>query len=307
MKVSKLLVLASLTVLAWKADAAPVGMAAHVSGNVTVTSGGKKAPLRLLGRLEDGATISCGPDSRAVVVLFGSGERFQVGAGKSANVRGASVQGGQRLAELSGPSANAVKLLGSARVGAASSRPAKTFQRLLFDSPGYLNSAAPRFDWIPVSGARQYRFTLFDNNDTPIWTTSTDQTGVAYPLSAPKLQEKQPYLWTLSALGASGKAVADTRGGLITLLSSDDIKSIEGLATDLQNQAATATDTTPLLLLAEVYLSYGVTGRALEVLQGERVREDSGIKDARTDIYAGLSTFARAMAGPEAQIPTVAE
>lgn len=304
MKTSKYLVLASLCLLAWKAEAAPVGMAAHVSGNVSVTSDGKKKPLRLLGRLEDGSTISCGPGSSAVVVLFGSGERFQVGAGKTASVRAASVQGAQRLAELSGPSANAVKLLGSARVGAASSRQAKSLQRLLPDSTGYFDSAAPRFDWIAVPGASRYTFTLFDGNDNLVWTTSTEQTGATYPIGAPKLQERRPYLWTVSALSAAGKSVTETRGGLITLLSSDDIRALESLAADLQNQAKTTTDNTPLLLLAEVYLSYGVTGRALEVLEDERLHEDGGIADAKADVYAGLSSFARAMAGPAAELAT---
>lgn len=306
MKISKFLALASLSLLAWKAEAAPVGMAAHVSGSVSVTSDGKKTPLRLLARLEEGATINCGPGSSAVVVLFGNGERFQIGAGKSASVRAASVAGAQRLGGFSGPSASAVKLLGSARVGADSSRDVKSLQRLLPTSKTYIDSAAQRFDWSAVPGATKYQFTLFDGRDNVVWTASTDTNGVIYPLGALPLQEKLPYLWTVSAFGASGSAVAHTRGGLITFLSRQDIGALESLAFELQNQAKTATDTTPLLLLAEVYLSYGVTGEALEVLEGDRLFQDPSVTDAKADIYVTLSPFARAMAGPAAEKATPA-
>ena len=49
-------------------------------------------------------------------------------------------------------------------------------------------------------------------------------------------------------------------------------------------------------MLAEAYRSYGVIGRTFEVLEDERLRDEAGIADAKDDVIASLSPFARAIA-----------
>lgn len=289
--------LLTLSLIALPAWAAPVGMAAHVSGNVQVTQDGKTAPLRLLQRLEDGDAVRCGPNSNAVIVLFGNGSRFQLNSGQRATIHASTVTGAGKLAELSGPSANVVKLLGGARVGAAMSRLSTTFQRLQPNSPGWLESPTPHFEWLPATGAAEYTFTLFDQYDNVVWSLRTTQTGADYPADAPTLQDKRPYLWRVSAFGASGKPLPESRCGLITFLAPENSRALSALAADLQNQANTGGDPTTSLLLAETYRSYGVLGRTLEILEDERLRAEPGIQEAREDVYDSLSPFARVLIG----------
>jgi hypothetical protein len=177
--------------LGLRAQADPVGFVAQVSGNVTAVQGPQKSPVRLLGRLESGTTVSSGPNSQAVIVLFGSGSRYQIGANSRAKVGANTVVGAKRLAELSGPSASAVKLLSSARVGAKMSRLATSYQRLLPTASGYVEGPAPRFEWVPSTSknAARYTFTLFDSEDNVVWSTSTTETSVNYPEALPALLE----------------------------------------------------------------------------------------------------------------------
>jgi len=296
MKVSTILTLMSVGFLALKVQAAPVGMAAHVTGNVTVVQNDRKTPLRLLGRLEPGATINCGPNSSAVIVLFKNGSRFQIGAGQRANVGPASVTGAQKLAALSVPSASAVKLLGEARVGAVLARPATSVQRLTPFAPDYIDSLQPRFNWIPVQGASQYTFTLFDKDDNVIWSTTTSDSGATYPSNLAPLLEKEPYLWKLSAFKNSTKPLNTNRWGLITLLSSKDGRVLDEVAVKLREQAKATSDDTPLLLLVETYRSYGVLNSALELLTG-RLVDLPGANEATSDVLDSLSPFARVQAG----------
>src|SRR4051812_1357877 len=122
MKLSAHLLYFSLGAFSVVAQAAPVGMVSHVTGQVKAVNGGKETPLRLLGRLEPGTTVVTGANSSAIIVLFGDSSRFKLGAGGRANVSEDNVTGAVKLAALSGPSANAVKLLGNARVGAVMAR-----------------------------------------------------------------------------------------------------------------------------------------------------------------------------------------
>ncbi|RYG66813.1 hypothetical protein EON80_14735 [bacterium] len=298
MKISALLLLSSLGAFSLVAQAAPVGMIAQVKGQVTTTHDGKKAPARLLSRIEAGTTVNVGPGSSAIVVLFSDGSRVQLGAGAKATVSAASVSGGTKLAGLTGPSANAVKLLGEARVGAIMARPPATYQRLLPDSPAYFLNPTPRFEWLSEPGAVRYTFTLFDGSDNVVWGTSTDQTGLDYPAAVAPLVEKRPYLWKLTAFSQSGKPVK-SRFGVVTVLSAEDAKTLDGLVADLKNQAtaAGADDKSSLLLLVETYRSFGVVNSALELLDSEDLKSEPGVAEAKDDVLDSLSPYARVLAG----------
>lgn len=302
MKISALLLVASLGALSVGAQAAPVGMIAQVKGQVSTSHGGKKAPARLLGRLEPGTTLSVGPGSSAIVVLFGDGTRYQLGANAQATVAASGVTGGTKMAGLSGPSANAAKLLGNARVGAIMARPPATYQRLLPSSPSYFLNPTPRFEWLAEPNAVRYTFTLLDSYDNVVWATSTDQIGLDYPATVAPLAEKRPYLWKLTAFSASGKPVK-SRFGFVTVLSVEDAKSLDSLIADLKTQAQTATDKEPLLLQVETYRSFGVVNSALELLDSEELKNEPGVADAKADFLDSLSPFARVLSGRGIEAP----
>jgi hypothetical protein len=281
-----------ISLIAAPVFAAPIGMAAHVVGPVQVEQGNKKAPLKLLQRLEDGDVVRCGAGAQSIIVLFNGGGRYKIGASQSATVKPTDVIGATKLAGLSGPSAEAVKLLGNARVGAVMARPGQTFERLTEQFPGWMNSANARFTWLPLPGAATYTFTLFDAHDNVVWSAKSETTSADY--NGLPLLEKRAYLWRVSGFGASGKPVPDTRCGLVTFLSNEDGAALTVLAGDLQNQAKD--DSLALLMLAETYRAYGVLGRTLETLEDERLRAEPGVADARRDVIASLSPFARALA-----------
>jgi hypothetical protein len=302
MKLSALIISASLVAFSAAAQAAPVGMIAHVTGKVTTIQDGNKAPARLLGRLEPGTTVVTAPGASAIIVLFGDGSRYQLGAGGRASVSAGSVTGAAKMAGLSGPSANAVRLLGNARVGAIMGRPASSYQRLLPDSPAYFLNPSPHFGWLTAPGAVRYTFTLFDGGDNVVWSTSTDKTGLDFPTDVAPLVEKKPYLWKISAFGASGKSV-ESRFGFITVLSIADAATLDGLVKDLTEQAKTAADKSPQLLLEETYRSYGVLNSALEVLDSEDLKSEPGIAEAKNDLLDSLSPIARTLLGRTTELP----
>ncbi len=282
----------------WAFDA-PVGMAARVTGSVTVVQGGKKQPLRLLGRLQNGAQLVAARGAGAVVVLFGAGQRFQIGSNQKAVVGATRVAGAQVLPALSGPSQDVVKMLGTARVGAALARTAPSFQRLLPASPGYLTEVPSRFEWQPILGAATQNFTLFDGADNVFWSISASQNRADYPATAPQLVERRPYLWKSSGFGATGKPMVESRWGIVTLLSAADAREMEAAVTASAPSPGAAQDAVveSLLMQIEIYRSFGALNRALEILDDERLREVPDIAGARLEIVESLSPFARILAG----------
>jgi hypothetical protein len=312
MKTSALFLVASLGAFSLVAQAAPVGMIAQIKGQVSTTYGDKKAPARLLGRLEPGTTVSVGAGSSAIVVLFANGSRYQIGPGNK-TVNATDVAGATPMAGLAGPSANAVKLLGNARVGAIMARPAATYERLQSDSPAYLVNPKPRFDWKPEAGAARYVFTLFDRSDNVLWAESTDQTGLDYPRSLAQLAEKRPYLWKLTAFSTSGKPVK-SRFGFLTVLSEEDAKALETRIAEINAPASPAVGETnlpvladsekaSLLLQVDTYLEFGVVNSALEVLDRQNLKNEDGVAQAKADVLDSLSPYARVLTGRGIEAP----
>ena len=276
-------------------SAAPVGMAAQVKGDVQLESGGKKAPLKLLGRVESGDVVRCGAGAQAIIVLFSGGTRFQIGANQSATIGTAQVVGATKMAAMSGPSAALVQKLGNARVGAVMARPAQTFERLTPKFPGWLSLEKPKLEWLPLTGAATYTFTLFDAYDNVVWSVRTNKLSADYPADAPPLRDQKTYLWRLSGFGNSGKPVQDSRFGLVTFLAAADDAALAKTVADLQAQAKSAADVMTLLMLVEAYRDKGVLGRALEVFDDQKLRGEEGSAEAKNDIVEALSPFARAL------------
>ena len=159
------------------ADAAPVGMAAELKGNVQVESGGKKAPLKLLGRVESGDVVYCGAGAQAIIVLFSGGARYQIGANQSATVGATKSCWGFRNERverrLGCCGAETWQRTRGGRYGASEAQDFRASARRNF--PAGLPLDKPKFEWLPLGGAATYTFTLFDQYDNVVWRCRTDK------------------------------------------------------------------------------------------------------------------------------------
>ncbi len=289
------------SVMTLSAGAAPVGMVCHMTGQPQMRSGAAGAwqPARLLQKLDAGDALRCGPGAEAVVVLFAGGQRFQVGAGADAVVGANSVQGARSLGALDGPSSRVAATLGGSRAAAVLARPAQSHERLTPTSPGWHLASERVFSWPPLANADAYTFTLFDGNDNVVWSARVSEASAAYPDDLPALAQKRPYVWRLVPFGRSGKPLPEARWGILAFLTQADADRLSADAQELQRQdQANPQDVTALLLLAELYRSYGVLEKTLETLEDLRLKDEPGITQALDETYGQVSAYARTLAHP---------
>lgn len=282
------------------AEAVPVGMASYISGQPTVN--GK--PLRLLQRLDAGAKVHCGPGSDAVIVLFGNGSRYEVGAGQTGTVQEGGVPGAKAMAGLSGPSSRVAKALGGSRAGALLARGEQRYgkmQTVPTAAPDWMMEGDRHFQWDEIPGVATYVFTLFDQLNNVVWSTSVTETQADYPTDLPSLQLRQPYVWRVGGFGKMGKPSLNAHWGVVTFLSRLDADELTARVTEHNAQIAdalkaTPPDTTPVLMLAELYRQYGVYAKVLETL--DRLEGQPGIEQAKDDAYREVSPYAYFLAHP---------
>lgn len=274
--------------------AAPAGSTLGLTGKPEVRGEGMTGwrPLQLRQKLEPGDTVRCGPGAQATLVLFATGERFQVLSGKEATITAAAVSGAQSLGTLQGPSARVAKALGGAPTGVVRARPAPSHRRLQARGPCWLVEGERTLQWDPETGAAAYVFTLFDQADNVVWSQRTAEPKTDYPAELAPLGLRRPYLWKLTAFGKSGKPTG-SRWGVLTVLSAPDAERLVADEKELLAAAqATPADPTPRLLLADLYQSYGVLERTLEVLDDLRPTALPGLLDALDETYRQISPLA---------------
>ena len=284
-----------------QAVAAPVGMAAQVKGSPQIKAGAAWKPLRLLQRLQAGDTVRCGTGAEAVIVLFGYGHRYKIAAGQEGTVRATAVAGATAMGGLSGPSTRVAMALGGSRSGAFMARPAvRQHGPLSVQTPepmrGWMPEGERRFQWDAIPNAAQYSFTLFDRNDAVLWNARVTEPNAEYPAEFPALRSRQPYVWRVTATGKTGRLVPDSSWGIVTFLSKADADQMTQEAEELQKQAREKPDDlTPLVLLAELYRTYGVHEKVLTVLEDQRLAEQAGIKENIDAAYHEVGAYAYAL------------
>lgn len=183
-----------------------VALAALVSGDCTVRagSGAPAATLRLLDGIPGGARIETGHDARLVVVFL-TGERFELAPGSSATVGTsvlervtgtvrplAPVSSHVALAPLAAPldvslRAGAVRVRGEERPS-------------MYPSDGAAlaaKDAVLRFG--PVPGAERYAVAVEDEAGNTVFSAQTGATRVALPPAV--LREGATYFWRVRARG----------------------------------------------------------------------------------------------------------
>jgi len=285
--------------------AASVGIASHVSGQAEArdASGGAWKPLRLLERLDAGAQVRCGPDAEAVIVLFESAERYKVGSGGVATIEPDQVRGALKETALPGPAIRIAKAMGGSRLDAFIARPAQSHQRLTPQFPGWMLAEERHFEWAAIPGAATYSFTLFDANDNVVWSGRAADTRADFPGELPFFALRRPHVWRLAAFSRSGKPLPEARWGLVTFLSPQDADQLTAEARALEGLArAESADTTGLVMLAELYRSYGVLEKALEVLESPQLISRPGILEAQVEVYRQAGRYAQLL-GPHASGP----
>lgn len=274
--------------------ATPAGTAIGLSGKPEFRAKGGTAwtPLQLRQKLEAGDAVRCGAGAQATLVLFSTGERFQVASGKEAVIDAAAVSGAQSLGALQGPSARVAKSLAGAPTGVVRARPAPSHRRLQARGPCWLVEGERKLQWDPEAGAASYVLTLFDQADNVVWSQRSTAAAAEYPAELAPLGMRRPYLWKLTFFGRSGKP-AGSRWGIITFLSAPDA---ERLAADEKELLATIqaepADTASRILLADLYQSYGVMERTLEVLDDLRPSGQPGLLEALDEAYRQVSPLA---------------
>lgn len=277
-----------------RAFAAPAGTAIGLSGKPEFRAKGATAwtPLQLRQKLEPGDAVRCGAGAQATLVLFSTGERFQVPAGKEAQIEVAAVTGAQSLGTLQGPSARVAKALAGAPTGVVRARPAPSHRRLQARGPCWLVEGERKVQWDPETGAASYVLTLFDQADNVVWSQRATEPAAEYPADLTPLGLRRPYLWKLTTFGRSGKP-AGSRWGVITFLSAPDAERLTTDEKDLLASAQAAPDDpAPRMLLADLYQSYGVLERTLEVLDDLRPGAQPGLLEALDETYRQISPLA---------------
>jgi hypothetical protein len=289
-----LLILGGTFGLAAVASAGPVGIASSLMGKAEMKApdGTVWKPLRLLQRLEAGDAVRCEAGGEVVIVCLETAERFKVSPGANAVVEPGKVRGADKVGGLRGPAIRIAKGLGGSRTDAFMARPAQSHQRLTPDAVGWILEGERHFQWASIPGAASYSFTLFDAADNVVWSARVTSPSAEYPAELPFFALRRAHVWRLAPFGGSGKPVMGSRWGMITFLSRADADQLTAEAAELAG-AEEGTDVTSLVMLAELYRSYGVLERTLETLENPRLSEQPGIREAQDDVYRQVSRYAQ--------------
>lgn len=305
--VKSIFTLSVLVVTAAAAHAAPVGMAAHVTGKPEWKSDAAWKPLNTLQRLETGDAVRCGPGESAVIVLFGNGGRYTVGAGTTGTVSATGVAGGKSLGAPSGASAAVAQRLAGARTGSVMAREGASFERLHPQKAVDLAArlSPPVHDWLradersftvkTMAGADSYQFTLFDVRDYVVFsqTVAPGANGPVVEIPANvKLTPRRPYTWRLHGF-KNGRVLPASSWGITTVLTPEDEAQIAAGEKELLGaDGKLVNDPVQLALLVELYRSYGVLQNAVEVLEADALREQPGLEATRGEIFAQAGGYA---------------
>jgi len=285
------------------AAAAPVAISGQVTGKrAELQTGGKGAwqALAPLRKLEPGDRIRCGPDSRAVLVLLSSKERFQVEPGQEAEVLESGIRGAKSLGGLTGPAAATAAKLAGSRTGAFTARPAERFSPLFRGFKGWLPEGERRLRWEPAAGAATYVLSLFDARSNLVWQSERASAPEAELPAEKEIQARQPYLWRLVPYGASGRPLPAARWGVLTWLPRAEGEALDADAEALRAQdREDPRDPTALFLLAELYRQHGVLDGTLETLSTLQSRGVDGVELPLAETYSQLGPFARGLASVE--------
>lgn len=288
--------------LVGSATAAPVGMVTHLIGKAEFrpAQGGDWKAIRLMNRLDAGDNVRCLADSEVTITLFASAEQCTVAAGTTVTLEARLVKGAQRISGLHGSSVQIARAMTGDRPNGFFARPAQSHQRLQPNYPGWILEGERQFSWPAVPRAVSYTFTLFDQNDNVVWSQRVTANHADYPEELPYFALRRAYVWRLIPFGGSGKPLSDSRWGVLTFLTSQDADELTRQARDLEEQAKEAgKDVTPLVLLAELYRSYGVLEKTLEILERPELENQEGVKEAQEEVYAQVSQYARMLHTPK--------
>ena len=199
----------ALPVMASQGESAQVGMILHSQGQVFIQRNGERNAARLADLLQEGDQIITEPGE--VTFLF-------CPARQRTTIKGeASIELGSAAIEVltgSPPASGQVEgcVLPAVALGAESlERVGALHTRGLYNTPegeypalalylgGPITHARPVFKWERVENAASYQLTLKGEAGEVVWEHSGPSPQVAYPTSAPVLEEGRIYVWEIRA------------------------------------------------------------------------------------------------------------
>jgi hypothetical protein len=285
------------------AHAENVGLIASIVGDVQVTRapGSKTGKASVMQPLPAGSSVRVGPTGRAIVILFQSGARYELGPASVTNLSDQGLRGvsGPAPKSLSALQIRQAKLLAGSRV--ASGRAASTILRT---GPSHLQlqslsatsvlESRPTFAWSAVKGASSYKVRLWNDEDQVIWQSEAQNTSLAYPADAVALKPEIDYLWTVTT------SVGDTlfKGeGLFRVL---DAQKIEAVKTEIAALEADkdSDEAVTGVLRAEVYARNELWDDAILAYQQLQAKfpDSEDIRDGLNTLLAGQSRSVAASA-----------
>lgn len=289
-----LMAAAAMATLTSSVHASPVAMASNMVGKPTFRSGGGPwKPLGVLEQLSPGDTVKCEPGQSAVIMMFTDGIRFEVASGKTGTIEPTKVLGAQSVGDMGGATIRVAKAMTGLDTEPFLARPGHSFERLETNSPGIVIQGAPSVTWAPVdTDVASYTLTLFNQNNNVVWSTTVSTNTAELPASMPQIALKKPYVWTITEFGPIGKP-SGSRWGIVTFLTQTQADELNGNVKVLRDQfTATPTDYSPLLLIAELYRSYGVYTGTAEALQDAAPSGLPGVNEAFENVFAQASPLA---------------
>jgi hypothetical protein len=274
------------------ARAADVGLISSIAGDVQVARppGSKFSKASLMQSLADGSRVKVAPNSRAVVILFQGGTRYELGPGSVTTFAPGTCR------KVSGPAPKPLpalqirqaKLLQSSRV--ASGRAASTTIRggperieLHSLSATAVQQARPVFVWGALPGATAYKVRLWDENGELVWQREALTPRLDYPTEAPSLKPNTDYLWTVTS--TVDDTVFKGEGNFQVL---DDEKS-RAVKVELDALDFSQDDAVAGVLRAEVFARYELWDDAIAIYQqlDTKFPASEAIRNALSELLIG--------------------
>lgn len=218
------------------AKAPPCALVAFVAGDCTLRADAKAAaaPLRVLEPIPEGSLLETGRDARLVVVFL-TGERFELGPGSSAVVAGAALgetRGTVRALERVSPRVALAPLAvpgdASPRAGAVRVRGDESLA--MYPAGGAaVDPADAVLRFAAVPGSEKYAVAVEDEAGNTVFSAQTGATRVALPREV--LREGAVHFWRVRPRGPGLSGTA--REERFVTLSADEARRWAAARADL--------------------------------------------------------------------------
>lgn len=168
------------------------------------------------------------------------------------------------LVQKGGPVFKAISQTAAGRYGAVGIR-ATGEPILLSPLRPKTRSNRPLFAWAAVEGADTYEVRLEDRQGKVLFQRETADAQLAYPEELPPLVRNAGYRWQVQAK-AGGKALA-RNSTEFHVLAAQSVATLSQQEAAIKRSVPSGRDTTVHILLARLYMDYGLCAEAIQQLE----------------------------------------